>query len=249
MGLAAAGIAFFPALAIGSFLNVVAARVPLKRSVVSPPLGLHELRHRARLARQRPGPLVARPARPLPHVPDARISWRYPAVELVDGAARRRLLLEVRPHRPRPRSPPSSARRSSSLSAIDIERRIVPNRIVLPAAADRPRRADGGPPEPRVARSAASAPRGFLFLAALAYPARDGHGRREARSAARRRCSAGPSRSPSSLGMIAALVPSVVLFARHGAAARKMAIPFAPFLALGGRRRPVRRAPLLCTPI
>jgi leader peptidase (prepilin peptidase) / N-methyltransferase len=35
-------------------------------------------------------------------------------------------------------------------------------------------------------------------------------------------------------GMVAALVPSIVLFARHGAAARKMAIPFAPFLALGG---------------
>jgi leader peptidase (prepilin peptidase) / N-methyltransferase len=29
-------------------------------------------------------------------------------------------------------------------------------------------------------------------------------------------------------------VPSLVLFARHGAAARKMKIPFAPFLALGG---------------
>jgi len=35
------------------------------------------------------------------------------------------------------------------------------------------------------------------------------------------------------LGMFAALVPSVVLLARHGAKARKMAIPFAPFLALG----------------
>jgi leader peptidase (prepilin peptidase) / N-methyltransferase len=34
-------------------------------------------------------------------------------------------------------------------------------------------------------------------------------------------------------GMIAALVPSIVLFARHGAKARKLAIPFAPFLALG----------------
>jgi leader peptidase (prepilin peptidase) / N-methyltransferase len=33
--------------------------------------------------------------------------------------------------------------------------------------------------------------------------------------------------------MIAALVPSAVLFARHGSKARKMAIPFAPFLALG----------------
>jgi leader peptidase (prepilin peptidase)/N-methyltransferase len=36
------------------------------------------------------------------------------------------------------------------------------------------------------------------------------------------------------VGMLAALVPSLVLFARHGAAARKMTIPFGPFLALGG---------------
>jgi leader peptidase (prepilin peptidase)/N-methyltransferase len=36
------------------------------------------------------------------------------------------------------------------------------------------------------------------------------------------------------VGMVSALVPSAVLFARHGSAARKMAIPFAPFLALGG---------------
>ena len=34
--------------------------------------------------------------------------------------------------------------------------------------------------------------------------------------------------------MIAALVPSAVLLARHGSAARKMRIPFGPFLALGG---------------
>jgi leader peptidase (prepilin peptidase)/N-methyltransferase len=36
------------------------------------------------------------------------------------------------------------------------------------------------------------------------------------------------------IGMIAALVPSIVLIARHGSAARTMALPFAPFLALGG---------------
>ena len=35
-------------------------------------------------------------------------------------------------------------------------------------------------------------------------------------------------------GTLFALVPSAVLFARHGVAARKMAIPFAPFVALGG---------------
>jgi leader peptidase (prepilin peptidase)/N-methyltransferase len=35
------------------------------------------------------------------------------------------------------------------------------------------------------------------------------------------------------LGMAFALVPGIVLIARHGSAARKMGIPFGPFLALG----------------
>jgi leader peptidase (prepilin peptidase)/N-methyltransferase len=35
------------------------------------------------------------------------------------------------------------------------------------------------------------------------------------------------------LGMLLALVPSVALLLRHGSAARKMGIPFGPFLALG----------------
>ena len=33
--------------------------------------------------------------------------------------------------------------------------------------------------------------------------------------------------------MLAAMVVGLVLIARHGSAARKMAIPFGPFLALG----------------
>jgi leader peptidase (prepilin peptidase)/N-methyltransferase len=36
------------------------------------------------------------------------------------------------------------------------------------------------------------------------------------------------------IGFVTALVPSAVLLARHGSAARKMRIPFGPFLALGG---------------
>jgi len=35
------------------------------------------------------------------------------------------------------------------------------------------------------------------------------------------------------VGMVVALVPSIVLLARHGVKAGKMGIPFAPFLALG----------------
>jgi leader peptidase (prepilin peptidase)/N-methyltransferase len=35
------------------------------------------------------------------------------------------------------------------------------------------------------------------------------------------------------LGLLAALVPSIALLARHGKAARKMGFPLGPFLALG----------------
>jgi leader peptidase (prepilin peptidase) / N-methyltransferase len=35
------------------------------------------------------------------------------------------------------------------------------------------------------------------------------------------------------LGMLAAMVPGMFLLAKHGKAARKMGIPFGPFLALG----------------
>jgi len=35
------------------------------------------------------------------------------------------------------------------------------------------------------------------------------------------------------VGMLAAMIPGIFLFARHGSKARKMGIPFGPFLALG----------------
>ena len=35
------------------------------------------------------------------------------------------------------------------------------------------------------------------------------------------------------IGLFAALIPSTVLLSRHGACARKMAIPLVPFLSLG----------------
>jgi leader peptidase (prepilin peptidase)/N-methyltransferase len=35
------------------------------------------------------------------------------------------------------------------------------------------------------------------------------------------------------LGFVSSVVPAIVLFARHGRAARKMAIPLVPFLSLG----------------
>jgi leader peptidase (prepilin peptidase)/N-methyltransferase len=230
MGLAAAGIAFFPALAVGSFLNVVAARVPLRRSIASPgsacmgcgtPIKWYDnvpvlswllLRGRCRSC-------------------GAGISWRYPAVELATavlvGACFWKFGLTW-----------EAAVASFFcavlvvLSAIDVERRIVPNRIVLPAAAVV--LVGQTLVHPSVEWLAAGLGGSlFLFLAALAYPR--GMGMGDVKLALLLGFAVGRT-VPIAIfaGTLFALVPSAVLFARHGVAARKMAIPFAPFLALGG---------------
>jgi leader peptidase (prepilin peptidase)/N-methyltransferase len=230
MGLAAAGIAFVPALAVGSFLNVVAARVPLKRSVVSPASACMScdteiawydnipvmswllLRGRCRNC-------------------GTGISWRYPAVELATALLVAGCFWKF--------GLSWDAAIGSFfcamlvvLSAIDIDRRIVPNKIVLPAAVIVLAAQTAVHPsiEWLVAGLGASL---FLFLAALAYPR--GMGMGDVKLALLLGFAVGWTVPVALfLGMIAALVPSAVLFARHGSKARKMAIPFAPFLALGG---------------
>jgi leader peptidase (prepilin peptidase) / N-methyltransferase len=117
------------------------------------------------------------------------------------------------------------------LSAIDLQHRIVPNRIVLPAALIVLVAQTALEPSPEWALGALGAS-GFLFVAALAYPA--GMGMGDVKLALLLGAMLGRYVSVGlMLGMIAALVPSLVLLARHGSAARKMGIPFAPFLALG----------------
>ena len=79
---------------------------------------------------------------------------------------------------------------------------------------------------------AALAASGFLFAAALAYPA--GMGMGDVKLALLMGAVLGRTVSVALMvGMLAAMVPGVYLVARHGKAARKMGIPFGPFLALG----------------
>jgi leader peptidase (prepilin peptidase)/N-methyltransferase len=119
------------------------------------------------------------------------------------------------------------------LSAIDAERRILPDLIVLPAfaivlalqCALAPERAV----EWIVAALGASL---FLFVALLAYP--KGMGMGDVKLALLLGAALGQAVAVGMfIGMVAALLPAVVLLARHGLAARKAAIPFGPFLALG----------------
>jgi len=72
----------------------------------------------------------------------------------------------------------------------------------------------------------------FLFLAALAYPR--GMGMGDVKLALLLGFALGRTVPVAMFaGALAALLPTAVLFARHGSVARKMAIPFAPFLAIG----------------
>ena len=229
MDAALAVVVFAPALALGSFLNVVAARVPLRRSIVSPPSACMSCGHR--IAWHDNVPLVSwavlrgrcRSCR-------TRIPVLYPAIELVTAVLVAGCVLAFG------LSADTAVAAGFcavlvAVSAIDLEHRIIPNRIVVPAAAVALVAQTALHPSPEWALSAFAAS-GFLFAAALAYPA--GMGMGDVKLALLMGAVLGRT-VPVALmvGMLAALVPSLYLVARHGAAARKMGIPFGPFLALG----------------
>jgi leader peptidase (prepilin peptidase)/N-methyltransferase len=117
------------------------------------------------------------------------------------------------------------------VTATDLERRIVPNRVVLPAAAAVLALQTVFYPSPQWALGALGAS-GFLFLAALAYPG--GMGMGDVKLALLIGALLGRTTPVAMmLALFLALVPTIVLVTRHGARARRLAIPFAPFLAAG----------------
>jgi len=222
-------VAFWPALALGSFLNVVAARVPLQRSVVRPASACMSCGHELAWYDNVP---VASWLLLRGHCRScgSRISPLYPAVELATAGLVAACFVAF--------GFSAEAFVASFfcvvlvvLSAIDLTHRIVPNRIVLPAALVVLLAQTALEPSLEWALAALGAS-GFLLVAALAYPA--GMGMGDVKLALLLGAMLGRT-VPVALmvGMFAALVPSVVLLARHGSAARKMGIPFAPFLAFG----------------
>src|SRR5205807_1857209 len=118
-----------------------------------------------------------------------------------------------------------------AVSAIDAEHRIIPNRIVLPAAVVVLAANSALTQSPQWAIGAFAAA-GFLLAAALAYPA--GMGMGDVKLALLMGAALGRTVSVAlMIGMVAAMIPGLYLLARHGKAARKMGLPFGPFLALG----------------
>jgi leader peptidase (prepilin peptidase)/N-methyltransferase len=227
--LALAAAAFAPGLALGSFLNVVAARVPLRRSIVSPASACMSCG--AEIAWYDNVPLLSYALlKGRCRGCSAHIPLRYPAVELVTAVLMAACVLAF--------GLTLDAAVAAffcaalvAVSATDLEHRIIPNRVVIPAAAVVLVAQTLLHPSPEWTIAALGAS-GFLLAAAIAYPA--GMGMGDVKLALLMGAMLGRN-VPVALmaGMILALVPSAVLLARHGVKARKMGIPFGPFLALG----------------
>src|SRR4029453_14536873 len=173
MGAALAAIAFVPGLAVGSFLNVLAARVPLRRSIVHP--GSAGMSGAGPIAWYDNLPIVSylllggrcRSC-------GETIPWKYPLVELLTALFVGASVLAF--------GFSAEAAVASffcaalvAISVVGLERRIIPNRIVLPAAAVILTVQTLLFPSPEWALAAVGASL-FLFLAALAYPAGVGVG-------------------------------------------------------------------------
>jgi prepilin signal peptidase PulO-like enzyme (type II secretory pathway) len=226
---AAAAFVLAPALALGSFLNVVVARVPARRSLLRPPSSCGSCGTEI-LWRDNVPVLSYLLLRGYCRHCEARISPTYPLVEAVTAllivacvavwgvtayaalAAGFCAVLVV-------------------LSVIDVNHRIVPNRIVVPAAGVV--LVTHTALDPSLAWLAwALIAAGGLFLVVLAYP--KGLGMGDVKLALLLGAMLGASVTVAlMLGLFAALVPAAVLFSRHGSSARKMGVPLVPFLAFG----------------
>jgi leader peptidase (prepilin peptidase) / N-methyltransferase len=230
VGAALAAMAFVPGLALGSFLNVVAARVPLRRSIVHP--GSACMTCNAEIAWYDNVPILSWALlRGRCRSCGASIPWKYPLVELVTALLIGGCVLAFGP------SPDAAVAALFcaalvAVSVTDLERNVIPNRIVLPAAAIVLVAQTALHPSPQWALGALGASL-FLLIAAFAYPA--GMGMGDVKLALLLGAMLGWTVPVAMMiAMLSALVPSTVLLVRYGAAARKMAIPFGPFLALGG---------------
>ena len=227
----AAVAAFFlvPGLALGSFLNVVASRVPLRRSIVHPRSACMSCG--TEIAWYDNVPLVSYALlRGRCRACGARIALRYPLVEVATAVLVAACVLKF--------GLSGEAAVAAffcaalvAVSATDLEHRIVPNRIVVPAAAIVLVAQTALNPSVEWLLGGFGAAT-FLFVAALLYP--KGMGMGDVKLALLMGAMLGRT-VPVALmvGMVVALVPSIVLLARHGVKAGKMGIPFAPFLALG----------------
>jgi leader peptidase (prepilin peptidase) / N-methyltransferase len=217
---------------VGSFLNVVIHRLPRGESLVHP---------RSRC------PSCETQIAGYDNIPilswlllrgrcrhcGARISARYPAVELITALVFAAVVL-VRGFDDDLIIELPFVAALIALAGIDLDHKLLPNKIVYPLAAwgivavliaDR-----GDIVEHLVAGAGAFL---FLFVAVLAYPR--GMGMGDVKLAGAMGIYLGASVIPALLtAFLTGSVVGIAILAREGAEARKKALPFGVFLALGG---------------
>jgi prepilin signal peptidase PulO-like enzyme (type II secretory pathway) len=117
------------------------------------------------------------------------------------------------------------------ITAADLDYRLIPNRVVLPASAVVLALMTAANPGPEWALAALGAGLG-MFVVAFVYPA--GMGMGDVKLAMLMGAALGRGVVPAlMLGMVLAVIPAIGLLVRHGKAGRTMGIPYGPFLALG----------------
>ncbi len=231
---APAAVLFLAGLALGSFATVVAYRVPRRESFVTgrsrcpscgatiaaydnvPVLSWLLLRGRCRHCGE-------------------RISLRYPLTELAMATLFAATVLILG------NDDVGELALGLVLCALlvivtltDLERRVIPNAVLIAGAAIGVAIAAVADPGDLAERGiAALAAGGFLLIVALAYPR--GMGMGDVKLVAVMGIYLGRAIAPAVLiGFAAGALVGLALIARQGVRARKQAVPFGPFLALGG---------------
>ncbi|MBA3747465.1 MAG: prepilin peptidase [Solirubrobacterales bacterium] len=221
-------------LAIGSFLNVVAGRIPAGGSLLTPPSQCPRCEH---------------PVRPRDNIPvlswlllhgrcrdcGEPISRRYPLVEA--GTALLFVAVVGVHHDDTPRLVLGLVLVAFlvPLALIDLDTRKLPNRLTAPAAVAALVLGTLLDPSGEIERLIACvAAGGFFLLAALAYPR--GMGMGDVKLAGVMGLFLGREVAAALfVGLVAGVVLGMVIIARKGSEeGRKTMVPFGPFLALGG---------------
>ncbi len=225
---AAAAFVLAPALALGSFLTVVVARVPARRSIVRPPSSCGTCS--AEILRRDNIPLLSYAVlRGRCRHCDAPISPVYPLVEAVT-ALLVMTCLAVFGATPEAALAVAFCALLVALSVIDARHRIVPNRIVVPAAGVA--LAAHTAIDPSVAWLVGAVAGAGLLLVVLAHS--EGLAVGDPKLAFLVGAMLGPAVTVAlAIGLFAALVSGAVLVSRCGTSARKMGVPLVPCLSLG----------------
>jgi leader peptidase (prepilin peptidase) / N-methyltransferase len=219
-------------LLIGSFLNVVAYRLPRGESLLWP-------------ASHCPG--CEQPIKPYDNVPvlswlllrgkcrgcGEQISPRYPAIELLTAVAFGAIVVLNGVDTDLIWELPFAAM-LIAVAGIDLEHRIIPNKVLLPSAVFAVATAIALRPDDLMELGIAGAAAFMAFLlAALAYPA--GMGMGDVKLAGVMGLFLGTAVIPSLfIAFLSGTIVGVAVIAKHGADGRKKGVPFGPFLAFGG---------------